>query len=179
MTTTTKTSKSGAIKGTAAAAAGVAVLLGGAGTFALWNADLEVGNADKVTAGELKVAEYTAGSWTDANKGDAVIDSIADFRMVPGDTLVREDSASVIAYGDNLVIEADITNQATIASEFGGDVTVDVEVDPSTLNTDTQTPQTLPVTVTVSYAKDGTSGNDGQTAEVDLSTIEVALTQLS
>lgn len=173
---TTKTSKNGAIKGTAAAAAGVAVLLGGAGTFALWNADLNVGSSDTITAGELKVDEYTTGSWTDANNGDAVIDPIADFRMVPGDTLVREDSASVVAYGDNLVIEADVTNEATIASEFGDDVTVDVEVDPSALDTDVQTPQTLPVKVTVSYATDGT--NAGQAKAVDLSTIEVALTQV-
>jgi alternate signal-mediated exported protein len=172
----TRTSKNGALKGTAAAAAGVAVLLGGAGTFALWNADLQVGNGDTLTAGELKVDGYTAGDWTDANHGDAVIDADA-FRMVPGDTLVRTDSAQVIAYGDNLQIEADVVTDGSIADAFGDDVTVDVDIDPSALDTSVQTAQTLPVTVTVSYLTTGT--NAGQAATVDLTDVDVTLKQVS
>ncbi|MEU2199934.1 alternate-type signal peptide domain-containing protein [Isoptericola sp. NPDC019482] len=173
---TNTTTKKGAVKGTVAAAAGIAVLLGGAGTFAAWNADLSVGQGDTVTAGELKVDSYEKGEWTDTSD-DSPITSIADFRMVPGDTLVRRDTAKVIAYGDNLVIQSDIDTTASIANEFGEDVTVDVTVDQSAIDTSVKTAQDLPVTVTVAYASTGS--NAGQAAAVTLDDIAVKLTQVT
>lgn len=54
------------VKGSIAGAAGIALLLGGAGTFALWN-DSITANAGTVSSGQLRIADSTTpgGSWTD------------------------------------------------------------------------------------------------------------------
>ena len=51
------------LKGSIAGAAGVALLLGGAGTFALWNGDAAIAGAT-ITAGTLTV-EASEGTWSD------------------------------------------------------------------------------------------------------------------
>lgn len=177
---TNTTTKKGAVKGTVAAAAGIAVLLGGAGTFALWNGNVTGSADDSITAGQLKISDYKEGAWADHTSGTAEpIDSIATFRMVPGDKLVRTDTASVIAEGDNLKFEANATyGDSTIASEFGGDVTVVPEVDSDSLVADGQ-PHDVVVTTTVTYKAEGTSGNAGQTKTVDLGAVAVSLQQVT
>ena len=53
-------------KGAVAAAAAIALLLGGAGTFATWNASSAVADAG-ITAGTLSIASgAVAGTWSDA-----------------------------------------------------------------------------------------------------------------
>lgn len=54
------------VKGSIAGAAGIALLLGGAGTFALWN-DSITANAGNVSSGQLRIADSATpgGSWTD------------------------------------------------------------------------------------------------------------------
>ncbi|MCS5715513.1 alternate-type signal peptide domain-containing protein [Herbiconiux sp. CPCC 205716] len=87
-------------KGAIAAAAGVVLLLGGAGTFAFWNSSAQVAGGT-ITAGNLAVSNADGpGSWTDQN-GAAV--NIATYKIVPGDTLTYTDTLSVVAVGDNLV----------------------------------------------------------------------------
>jgi alternate signal-mediated exported protein len=86
-------------KGAIAGAAGVVLLLGGAGTFAFWNSTASVAGGS-IVAGNLLVANTgAAGVWTDQN--DTVID-IATYRIVPGDTLTFTDDLTVTAVGDNL-----------------------------------------------------------------------------
>ena len=85
------------IKGSIAGAAGVALLLGGAGTFALWNDTAAVAGAD-ITAGTLTV-DAGEGVWTDQT--EAAI-NIADYRIVPGDTLTYQTLLDVEALGDNI-----------------------------------------------------------------------------
>ena len=129
MTTTTR---KGALKGAVAAAAGIAVLLGGLGRFALWSLD----GADTAAAtqtGHLIVTWDGGGDdsdewvWTDrsdfvldrtgvdnpwednfdANSSNfPVIDPLADFRMVPGDRIVGELPFTLSAEGDNLLVQA-------------------------------------------------------------------------
>jgi len=87
------------VKGSIAGAAGVALLLGGAGTLALWNDSASI-NAGTVTSGVLDVATGTAGSWSPD------LDLI-----VPGDTIVYTETLDVTATGDNL--------NATITTNIG------------------------------------------------------------
>jgi len=56
------------VKGSIAGAAGIALLLGGASTFALWN-DSITSNAGSVSSGELRIADSTTpgGGWTDVS----------------------------------------------------------------------------------------------------------------
>ncbi|SDZ09871.1 alternate-type signal peptide domain-containing protein [Herbiconiux ginsengi] len=95
-------------KGAIAGAAGVVLLLGGAGTFAFWNSTANVAGGT-IVAGNLLVANTgAAGVWTDQN--GTTID-VATYRIVPGDTLTYTDDLTVTAVGDNL--------QATLALAGG------------------------------------------------------------
>jgi alternate signal-mediated exported protein len=86
------------LKGAIAGAAGVALLLGGAGTFALWNSTATVAGGT-IVAGELKVTpDATVGAWT---HGGVSID-MGTYRIVPGDVLVYTKDLAVTATGDNL-----------------------------------------------------------------------------
>lgn len=87
------------IKGSIAGAAGVALLLGGAGTFALWNSEADI-DAATITAGTLTVATSN-GVWTDQTSATNAID-ITDYEIVPGDTLTYTTEVLVNAIGDNL-----------------------------------------------------------------------------
>ncbi|MGD8193193.1 alternate-type signal peptide domain-containing protein [Herbiconiux sp. P18] len=104
-------------KGAIAGAAGVALLLGGAGTFAFWNSSAEV-SGGTITAGNLLISNADGpGSWTDQN-GAAV--SIATYRIVPGDTLTYTDDLAVTVQGNNLVATLGL-GEGSIAPAVVGD----------------------------------------------------------
>ncbi|KQX05306.1 MULTISPECIES: alternate-type signal peptide domain-containing protein [unclassified Leifsonia] len=88
------------IKGSIAGAAGIALLLGGAGTFALWNDSTGV-NAGTITAGTLTTA--TSGAWTDTTTATAT--SIANPQAVvfaPGTKVTYTGTVTVTATGTHL-----------------------------------------------------------------------------
>ncbi len=93
------------IKGAVAGAAGVALLLGGAGTFALWNSTETVA-AGSVASGTLTLAKTGTAAWknisTDAPAGGTVIPSISSYKIVPGDKLELTQSVTINATGNNL-----------------------------------------------------------------------------
>lgn len=163
-----RTTNRRALKGAVAAVTGAALLLGGMGTFALWSADQPV-NAGTVTTGQLRIQNYTPGEWTGATG------NVADFRMVPGDTLTRTDTLEVIAYGDNLVIDAGLVG---VPANLPGGLTATV-VAPAleSLDTTSSDPQDVDVTITVSLAAD--AGNPTQQQAVNLSGVSVTLNQVA
>lgn len=85
-------------KGAVITGLGVALLLGGSGTLAVWNADQST-NAGVIASGELDVAAGQ-GVWTDAKTGDPVV--IKDYRAVPGDSLKYTQPLTVTLEGDNV-----------------------------------------------------------------------------
>ncbi|MCU1638616.1 MAG: hypothetical protein JWL94_1263 [Microbacteriaceae bacterium] len=92
------------LKGAIAGAAGVAVLLGGAGTFALWN-DSVTTPAGTVSSGTLSIdSGLAAGKWFDMSAGTpgVLITDIEAFRLVPGDKLRFTKVVTINATGDNL-----------------------------------------------------------------------------
>ena len=89
------------IKGAIAGAAGLTLLMGGAGTFALWNADAAV-SGGTIVAGDLTIAAQ-AGAW---KNGQKTIDTIKDYRIVPGETLTYTQDLLVTATGDNIQAKA-------------------------------------------------------------------------
>lgn len=162
------------VKGSVAAAAGIALLMGGAGSLALWNDSVTV-NAGTVTSGTLDVATSTAGSW-----------SPTITKIVPGDTVTYTQQLALSATGDNLKAAvtsniASITNNitgSTATSSFvvktsPGGVTVVPASGVYTLNGT----YTVDVTVTVTFPSTVT-GLTGQNASVDLSTLAVTVTQV-
>ncbi|MBM7818586.1 alternate signal-mediated exported protein [Cellulosimicrobium cellulans] len=177
MTTTTKKNH-GAVKGSVAAAAGVAVLLGGAGTFALWNQSGAIGGTG-TAVGQLE-ATFGSATWVDdtpgANKGHT-IDAITDFRLVPGDVLTGTVPVSVTAEGENILVDAAVTygDSFTLPEDVTADVQLLDGTTPVTTITDTgSTPRTLSAVVTITF--DETAGGS-MTEAVDLSQIDVSLQQ--
>src|SRR5690554_524090 len=95
------------VKGSIAGAAGIALLLGGAGTLALWNADIDI-DPGTVTAGTLSVAPVGTPGWWDASPENTPAEAIADisaFKTVPGDVLTFIGNYNINATGDNLTAE--------------------------------------------------------------------------
>jgi len=76
-------------KGAIASAAGISLLMGGAGTFALWQDDTSLGSSAVITAGELRFGatpeEMPRAAWT-LNGQDGL--DIEDILLVPGDELL-------------------------------------------------------------------------------------------
>ncbi len=91
------------LKGSVAGAAGVALLLGGAGTFALWNST-ETVNVGSVASGTLSIDLVGDAVWTDISTDATVpaIADIADFRIAPGDSIQLTQDVEIDAIGDNL-----------------------------------------------------------------------------
>jgi alternate signal-mediated exported protein len=91
-------------KGAIAGAAGIALLLSGAGSFALWNGTATAA-AGTVQSGTMTIAT-TPGStpaWTVTHGSTTTsIASIGTFRVVPGDVLTLTQKIDITATGDNL-----------------------------------------------------------------------------
>lgn len=105
------------LKGSIAGAAGVALLLGGAGTFALWNDDATV-DSGTITAGTLTVVEGigTTDGWSSADGG--TIADIGAFQIVPGDVLTYITTLDITAEGDNLSAELAIDPRSIVPSSL-------------------------------------------------------------
>jgi alternate signal-mediated exported protein len=91
------------IKGAVAGTAAIALLLGGAGTFALWN-DSASASMGTISSGTLDITKVSAPVWTDLST-NAVIGDISTFALVPGDKISYSQTVSVAARGNNLKAE--------------------------------------------------------------------------
>ncbi|WP_158252522.1 alternate-type signal peptide domain-containing protein [Cryobacterium sp. Y57] len=86
------------LTGSIAGATGMALLLGGAGTFALWNSSAAIAGAP-LTAGTLTVETADVVFWTDQYGTEINLES---YKIVPGDVLTYTSFLNVTARGDNL-----------------------------------------------------------------------------
>jgi alternate signal-mediated exported protein len=178
------------LKGSIAGAAGIALLLGGAGTFALWNDDATV-NGGTITAGTLTVTEGTGATdgWSSALGGEIL--DIDDFQIVPGDVLTYITTLDITAEGDNLSAILEIDDLSIVSGGTAADdalaalltESATVSVDGSTAAaTQTISPEagTQVVTVAVELTfPDGlsTADNEAMSGSVSLESFDVTLTQ--
>lgn len=104
------------LKGSIAGAAGIVLLLGGAGTLAYWNDSANLTNAGSISSGVLNVEADAAapGSW---NNSISLI--------VPGDTRTFTQSLDLAATGDNLkfTVSSNIADLVTAGGITGATVT--------------------------------------------------------
>jgi len=184
-------------KASIAAAAGITLLLGGAGTFATWNASATTQGAT-ITSGNLVVKDSgAAGVWT-AN-GSATPVSLATYSIAPGDTLTYTKTMSIAAEGDNLkatlgLTPASITaanptsaTDQALASYLSANATLSATGTgiSGAGPTFTVTPgtgalaQNVTVTVTIAFPYGDTVGgnNAAMSGAVSLSDLTVTLTQ--
>jgi alternate signal-mediated exported protein len=176
-----------------AGAAGLALLLGGAGTFAMWNASTTV-NSSTVTSGVMTIAAPGTPTWmnvsADAGAGIA-IPTIATYRLSPGDKVQMTEVLTIAATGNNLV--ANLTfNPASIAAVGTANaalaaattdtlVASGTGVTAGTTNNWTITPNgtgTSQVTVTFTISLPAaTAGSVAQGGVLDLSALQITLVQ--
>lgn len=162
------------VRGSIAGAAGIALLLGGAGTFALWNATASV-SAQAITAGTLNLTANADGVW----KKDGTPITASTYRIIPGTTLVFTQTLTVSAVGDGLT--ADLTHNGLSSTNSLAAVTIETlevasptaTVNGSTLKFTAGT-STVDVKLTVVFPEEATTGKN---AVLDLSALNFTLTQ--
>lgn len=149
-------------KAAIAGAAGIALLLGGGGSLALWNASGTV-NAGSINTGSLTMT-VTGGAW-----------NTAITKWVPGDSYTYTASVVVNAVGDNIkgTLSVDPAT-VTIPAALGTDLTVTLAVTgmlptgvtsngDGTYNIAAAGTYSLPVQVTAAFKSTSLNGTQNQT----------------
>jgi len=132
------------LKGSIAGAAGIALLLGGAGTFALWN-DSAATAGGTVTTGTMAIGPETAkpGVWTDESGtkvGAGNTLNPGTQTMVPGDVWKFTKTVSITASGKNLY--ADLTFDPKSVPSTATDAELTYAFGATSTNTSTLAPIT-------------------------------------
>lgn len=111
-------------KASIATATGIALLLGGGGSLAYWNASANTGTATTIQAGTLTVTAVNSGQWTKSfNGGTASNVTIGTVQMVPGDKLVYTQTFNVVANGQSLYFTITPTDPTLGASTLNSRLT--------------------------------------------------------
>lgn len=166
------------IKGTAAIAVGAALLLGGGGTLASWNA-ADNAAPGTVTAGDLNVVAAT-GVWTDRN--DATVD-IASYKVVPGDKLTYTQVLDVTLTGDKMAATITATGTGAANGFTPANVVVSGPVltagSPSAVVTNPlTTSETVTATITFEF-KAATTGRADVNATYNFGNVAFTLQQIT
>lgn len=177
------------MKAAIAAGAASALLLGGAGTYALWN-DSEPINAGTVTTGHLTLDATAAGVWTDesADAANTTFNPATD-RLVPGDVVQYEQIVTVSAEGKNLKGALDVGTLAAVPAPLTNQVVVTVDADATAaglskvgnvISFAAPGDYDIPVTITVTFVP-GTVGSTPDTTmdeDLDLGALTLNLNQV-
>jgi len=115
------------IKGSVAGATGIALLMGGFGTYALWS-DSEGLNSGSVQSGTLSIVSVGDATWKDVSTGAANTDWQANYKMVPGDTVTMTRAVNIDAKGKNLAVDFELSGLPT-QKHWGDKLTVSATYD--------------------------------------------------
>lgn len=192
------------VKGSIAGAAGIALLLGGAGTFALWN-DSVVVQSSTVQTGKLEIAKTGTPTWSDVSTSGSTGATFAPAtqKIVPGDTVRLTQTVTITGEGKNLkarfalsdlaaAVPSSLSTPVTIAGASVTPVTVTLAATPASGSAaitavagQNNVFEVAPTnglntyTVTVDVAFDSrTNAKVGQSQTVDLSQVNFTLTQV-
>ncbi|MER2137742.1 MAG: alternate-type signal peptide domain-containing protein [Arthrobacter sp.] len=108
-------------KGALATGVGVALLLGGGGTLAVWNQTANA-SAGTIASGDLKLAAGT-GTWT-SNMTQGTV-NVSSYKMVPGEKLTYAQDLTVTLDGDR--INANLTVNDAVAKAFNNEANITME----------------------------------------------------
>ncbi|WP_457963298.1 alternate-type signal peptide domain-containing protein [Arthrobacter sp. D1-29] len=171
------------IKGSAAIALGAALLVGGGGTLANWNAAASQ-TPGTIVAGDLNVVNATsAGTWKDRN--EATID-IATYKVVPGDKLTYTQDLTVTLVGDKMaatIAAAGITptngfTAANVTVTSTPVLTVGGQPVSNPLLASSGATQTVTATITFEF-KGATGARDNVNASYNFNNVGFTLTQVT
>lgn len=165
------------IKGAAFAGVGVALLLGGGGTLAVWNATDDA-KAETIYAGDLDLVA-PKGTWS-SSKGGAITD-IANYRVVPGETLTYAQNLTLKLEGDQMEANLAVSGLPTLGSyvSFAGPVLRNTagEILPTTV-LNANSPDQITATATFAFNQNAV-GRQGAGEQFDLSSVNYTLTQVT
>ncbi|MFF2316547.1 alternate-type signal peptide domain-containing protein [Arthrobacter sp. NPDC058097] len=164
------------IKGTAAIAVGAALLLGGGGTLASWNAEA-TGAPGTVIAGDLNVTA-AAGVWTD--RAGATID-ISTYKVVPGDKLTYTQALTVTLTGDKMAANVTATGATPTNGFDPANVVVTapaLKVGGVTVTNPLTSSKTVTATITFEFLS-GTTGRSDVTKTYNFGSVGFALNQIT
>ncbi len=182
------------VKGAVAGAAGVALLLGGAGTFALWNSSIGVASGT-VATGTLAFGSSTGATWTDNSPGALTTTfNPSTQKIVPGDVVSLVQNITINATGKNLqaqlayapssvAIPSDLTNKIVptlTVSKVSGDAVLSgsgTVGSPYVITPSSGGTSIFAVTISFAFSST-TAGTAGQAESVDLSGATYTLTQI-
>ncbi len=186
------------VAGAIAGAAGIALLVGGSGTFALWNDGTTV-SGGTISSGTLSIAQVGSPVWTDlsTNPVGGTTFTPATQKVVPGDTVQLKQRVTINTSGKNLKAElsydaASLVTNATllpfVTVTFGatpvaavGSATVSAAVAPNTFTITPGAASSTDVDVTVTIAiSSAVTGTVAQSlaSGVNLSALGLTLTQV-
>ena len=176
------------VKGSLAGAAGIALLMGGFGSYALWSESRPLASSS-ITTGDLTIGtDPSAAYWDDVNT-PTVKDWSATDKMVPGDKVSYTQTFTVTGNGKNLKGTISLADPGAL----GGNSTlitrsIDITSSNTTITSDAAAPNTAfhfaspfgtsTMTAVVTYTfPAGTSGSTGTTDQnVSASTPATAFT---
>jgi alternate signal-mediated exported protein len=169
------------IKGTAAIAVGAALLLGGGGTLANWNAEA-IAAPGTIVAGDLNVAKTASGVWKD--RAGTTIADISTYKVVPGDKLTFTQDLTVTLVGNKMA--ANVATTGITATN--GFTTANVSVTGPALTVagapvanpllPTGSAQTVTATITFEFLS-STAGRADTTANYNFNNVAFQLTQVT
>jgi alternate signal-mediated exported protein len=182
-------------KGAIATAAGVILLMGGAGTLASWNSSATAGASQSINAGQLTVASAGTGIWKNA-AGATITPS--SYKIVPGDALTYSQTFNVTASGDALYFTVASTPgtfgsttagtpSAALAAQLSNTAAYSVTGNSIALTGTTAgvykvstgtTASTVVVTMTITFPYGTSVDNSAQLGTVTLGAGAVTLTQV-
>lgn len=171
------------VKGTAAIAVGAALLLGGGGTLANWNAEATAAPGT-IVSGDLNVVKSVNGVWKD--RAGTVIPDITAYKVVPGDKLTFTQDLTVTLVGNKMA-----ANVATTGiSATNGFTPANVAVSAPALTvgstavanplkpTVTGADQTVTATITFEFLS-ATTGRADTTKSYNFNNVAFQLTQVT
>ncbi|MFZ3417171.1 alternate-type signal peptide domain-containing protein [Arthrobacter sp. 3Tela_A] len=170
-------------KGALATGVGVALLLGGGGTLAVWNQSVEA-NAGTIAAGDLNLQPKTDSTNGWYNGAGTKIEDIAAYRIVPGETLTYKHLLDITLVGAEMKADLSVTglpttgvfaNNAVIGPvtvmKGNVDVLADAEITPAEAGT---------VTASSTFTfKEETGGRTNVGASADLGNVSFKLEQIA
>jgi alternate signal-mediated exported protein len=173
-------------KGIVAAGLGATLLVGGAGTMAVWTEGISVGGG-AINAGHMNlVTDATntgCGAWTLDTQESVPTTYSAGNPIVPGDVLSRTCNYTIQAVGNHLraTVATSAVNFSGTSTDFAGKLTASVsalKVNGATATsfTDDNNGQTLSATVSVVF--DSSAGNATEDMTTVLDAITVTATQV-
>ena len=169
-------------KSAIAGAAGIALLLGGAGSLAYWNSTATVGGTT-ITAGTLTITSDPGATTTYTSGGGPVA------LIVPGDSVTVTQPVTISATGDHLKAKLEIDESDLLGTlkdlvttplavtAYAGLVPVTFSLDDMT-GVEAATITSVKVVVVFPSTVGDTVGNEGQGGTLQLGDLKVKLTQI-